>query len=110
MEKSLRSGAVHLNPDIPDLVGRVHRAAEELLNDPENESLRAPAADLAARLVTTCRATGVRRATRAAQAIGSLVSMASEDMSAIRVHLREKLLELVTLVKDSTKINVGKSG
>src|SRR5262245_41627926 len=108
MENPTRHPAVP--PSIQDTLGQLRRVIEALTHRPEDVRLRRHAAEQAESLVLSCRRLRVRRATRAAQAIRSLVGLGHEDAWSIQDHLREKLLELLSLVQDSTILDAGKSG
>jgi hypothetical protein len=112
LEKSARVPAVPANSPIQHAASQLQTAIQALLDHRWEERLRRRAEERANLLTTACRKAKLPRATRAAQALQSLLSLEEEDLYCIHDPLRHKLFELLELVRIFADVpaSVGKSG
>jgi hypothetical protein len=97
--------------DIQHAASQLERAIQALLEHRWEERLRRRAEERAQLLMMACRKAKLLRATRAAQALQSLLSLDEEDLYCIHEPLRQKLFELLDLVRSFADISAsaGKS-
>jgi hypothetical protein len=85
--------------NVAQAISQLRRGIDALLQSRWSELPRRRAETLAEALVKACRRARARRAMRAAQALQALVRLDSQDLYLIHGPLREKLRELLTLVR-----------
>jgi hypothetical protein len=90
---------VDASADVEYAVSRLERAIDVLVDSGWSEPLQNLAEALSEALVKTCRQAKARRAMRTAQALHALVSLDPAEHHLVAGSVREKLTELLALVR-----------
>jgi hypothetical protein len=99
LKEVLRDTSLEASHDVEHAISRLGRAINVLLVSRWSESHRSRAEELAETLVNTCRRARAHRAMRTAQALHALVKLDEDDLYLIHGPLRDKLFELLALVR-----------
>ena len=86
------------------VVRNLERAIEDLLENFWEEPLRRHAHELSSALLDSCKTYGYLELGSVARAINSLVALPMEEVLTLEQPLREKLKELVALLKEMAAI------
>lgn len=90
----------HFLLTLPDSVGELEQAVLELLDSEWDELLRSRAHQIASALADASAASGLSDLATVVRAMASLLKLRLEDALAIEDRLREKLVELLAILKE----------
>jgi hypothetical protein len=89
---------------IKSVVRKLERAIKDLLHNFWDEPLRRHAHELSSALLEGCKAYGYLELASVTRAITSLVALPMEEVISLETALREKLTELVGLLKEMAEL------